>query len=268
MAARRRGRCGRGCAAITSGSSIARRRCSPTRRDRSGAPRRPCWNSIGRATWSRRGVARGRLRMARSRARHLRRPRARLARRRRRKGRADSEVHPRRQLPDADRAQGTGPRAATTRQNLGGAASMTVDRDRQRTVRRRRLRQSSRHRVRRSQTGAYKRHWGAYGKRPDDALFHQRRREAAEPVQRRGAAREPPEPIRSGRSAAAAVPHRPRRPHLARRTRLRLRSHQRSAAGLSQGRHLRQGSVRREADAGQRIGVGSRASRSIRRRRT
>ena len=39
-------------------------------------------------------------------------------------------------------------------------------------------------------TGAYKRHWGAYGKRPDDGYFTQAGEQIAEPVQRRRAKRE------------------------------------------------------------------------------
>ncbi len=46
LAARRRRRCRRGSTAITSGSCIGPRRCSRTRRDRSGVPRRRCSSSI------------------------------------------------------------------------------------------------------------------------------------------------------------------------------------------------------------------------------
>ena len=55
-------------------------------------------------------------------------------------------------------------------QNLGGAGNMVVDARSQRAVRRRRLCQPSRDRVRRDDR-AYKRHWGAYGKKPDDSYF-------------------------------------------------------------------------------------------------
>ena len=70
-----------------------------------------------------------------------------------------------------------------------------------------------------SETGAYKRHWGAYGERAE-------RREDAE--------------IRSGKAAVAAV-RQPGslHPHRQGRAGLRLRPHQQSHASVPQGRHVR-----------------------------
>ena len=73
--------------------------------------------------------------------------------------------------------------------NLGGAANMVVDAEANELyvadgyVNHRVI-------VFDATTGAYKRHWGAYGKRPDDALLHAGRGTIAESVQRRGAERE------------------------------------------------------------------------------
>jgi hypothetical protein len=49
--------------------------------------------------------------------------------------------------------------------HLGGPANFYVGAEDQRDLHRRRLHQQARGRLRRG-TGAYKRHWGAYGKRP------------------------------------------------------------------------------------------------------
>ena len=128
---------------------------------------------------------------------------------------------------------------------------------RQRALRRRRLRQPPRHRLRRDD----RRLQAPLGRLRQEAgrlVLHEGRRSAAGPVQRRGPAREQAEPVRSQRSSAAAVPHRPRRADLERRAGLRLRSHQRSPAGVQEGRHVRAGSVHREGDVRQRLGVGHR----------
>ena len=126
------------------------------------------------------GRARRRLRVAAARARHLRRPPGqRLARRRRRQGRADPEVHAPGQVPAADRPSGPGHAAATTRRTSARAAQHG---------RRSRAPTSSTSPTATSTTasscstpttGAYKRHWGAYGKKPDDCVLHERRRAAA-----------------------------------------------------------------------------------------
>jgi hypothetical protein len=55
-------------------------------------------------------------------------------------------------------------------------------------------------------TGAYKRHWGAYGRRPDDSYFETIGRKAARPVQGRPAEREQAQSVRS--RCAASVPGR------------------------------------------------------------
>ncbi len=83
-----------------------------------------------------------------------------------------------------------------------------------------------------SETGAYKRHWGAYGNRPSDA-------------------KTPPYDPAS-RAVAAIRQSGALHPHLQRRPRLRLRPHQQSAADLPQGRHLRVGAFLRAADPAQR----------------
>ena len=107
----------------------------------------------------------------RPRARHLRRRRGqRVARRRRREGRAAPEVHARGQVPAADRPQGAERRQQRHRRTSAAPANMTVDRAANELyvadgyVNHRVI-------VFDATTGAYKRHWGAYGKRPDDAYF-------------------------------------------------------------------------------------------------
>ena len=139
---------------------------------------------------------------------------------------------------------------------------------RQRAVRRRRLRESSRHRVRRDDAARTNVTGAPTESGPTTAISRAPARSCRARSAARCSTRTSPSQYDPGRSAAAAVPHRPRRAHRARRARLRVRSHQRSHPGVSQGRHVRQGSVRREEDARQRIGVGHCASRSIRRRPT
>ena len=107
-------------------------------------------------------------------------------------------------------------------------------------------------------TGAYKRHWGAYGKRPDDGYFTTARGEAARAVQRRRAEREPAEPVRSERPAGAAVPNRARRAHFERRSGLRLRPHERPSAGVPEKWHVRARGGDCQGHVRQRIGVGRR----------
>ena len=76
-------------------------------------------------------------------------------------------------------------------------------------------------------TGAYKRHWGAYGKKPDDSIkFPPRAQLVAGP-----ASAQFNNPVHAVRGVE-------------RRSRLRRRPDQQSAAGLQAGRNVRQGGVR------------------------
>ena len=102
----------------------------------------------------------------------------------------------------------------------------------QRAVRRRRLLQSPRHRLRRGRPARYKRHWGAYGKRPDDGYKFPPR---AQLVQ--------------GDAAAAVQQPGARGGRVERRARLRRRPHQQPAAGVPARRHVRQGNVHRQDHA-------------------
>ena len=77
-------------------------------------------------------------------------------------------------------------------------------------------------------TGAYKRHWGAYGKKPDDELQVPAARAAD-----------------SGTAAAAVQQSRARGARVERRSRLRRRPHEQPAAGVQARRHVREGSVHR-----------------------
>src|SRR3954447_22836896 len=86
-----------------------------------------------------------------------------------------------------------------------------------------------------SETGAYKRHWGAFGERPSDEK--QSKYDPAKPPSRQFGALHP---YRQGWA------------------RLCLRSDQRSAADFPQGRHLRQRTYFREEDARHRLGLRSR----------
>ena len=152
--------------------------------------------------------------------------RLRVARRQRRQRLADPQVHARRQVPAADR-----PQRAIARQQRHGeprqpGGSSAVD------VAAREVYVADGYRNRRvivfdSETGAYKRHWGAYGKRPSD--------DADAGVRSRGAA---VAPVRQPRALRAAD---------ARRPRLRLRPRQQPRAGLPQGRHVRLRGVLRDA---------------------
>ena len=85
-----------------------------------------------------------------------------------------------------------------------------------------------------AQTGAYKRHWGAYGNKPSDAK--------TPPY-------DPAKPAAAVRQSGALHPHRQGRP------RLRVRSYQRPPAGFSQGRHLRIRTYLREGHARHRLGL-------------
>ena len=177
LAARARSRASPSTRATTSGS------CSAPRRSASGssAPRRirrfgKCCvaappvlvfdqsGNLVRAL----GRARHRLRVARERARHLRRrDRLRLARRQRRQRLADTQVHARRQVPAADRQEraiARQQRHGQPRQPRGHLAS---------TPRRTRCTSPTAIATAASscsipRPGAYKRHWGAYGERPSD----------------------------------------------------------------------------------------------------
>jgi len=106
-------------------------------------------------------------------------------------------------------------------QNLGAAAHMIVDRAANELYVAVRLRQPSHRRLRRDDR-RLQAALGRLRKAPGRRLLHERRRGAAGSVQRQGAEREQAEPVRSERSAAAAVPHRTRGPHLERRAGLRL----------------------------------------------
>ena len=79
-----------------------------------------------------------------------------------------------------------------------------------------------------SETGAYKRHWGAYGEKPDDAAANGSRRSRRSAVQ-------------TVRQCRALRPHRSRRPRLC------VRSEQQPIPDLSQGRPLSEGDLRPEA---------------------
>ena len=76
-------------------------------------------------------------------------------------------------------------------------------------------------------TGAYKRHWGAYGKKPDDT--------------------DPP--VRSGSADSAGVPHGALRADCQRRARVRVRSRQRPHPGVQKRRDLREGNAGCEGHA-------------------
>ena len=109
----------------------------------SGARIRRGWNAA--VVMGRTGQG---LRVAATRARHLRRRRrCGLAGRRRRKGRADSQVHERRTIPSADRAPGERPRQQRRRESWRPGADDRRCRS-ARTVRGRRLREPPRHRLR------------------------------------------------------------------------------------------------------------------------
>ncbi len=97
-------------------------------------------------------------------------------------------------------------------------------------------------------TGKYKRHWGAYGHKPDDADHG---------------------PLQSQRSAAAAVPQsRALRRALARQPAVRLRPRQRPHPGLQTGRHFHQGNVHRQRTRWAPARRGTSRSRRIRSRST
>ena len=89
-----------------------------------------------------------------------------------------------------------------------------------------------------SETGEFKRLWGAYGNKPDDKELR---------------------PLPTERRAAAAVPKSGAlRGYLGRSARLRLRPRQRPAPGVHAGREIREGTVLREGHARIRLGVGHR----------
>ena len=77
-------------------------------------------------------------------------------------------------------------------------------------------------------TGAYKRHWGAYGKKPDDT---------------------DPGPYDPAAPITAGIPHRALRADRQRRPGVRLRPRERPHSGVQKGRHIRQGSADREEHA-------------------
>ena len=91
-------------------------------------------------------------------------------------------------------------------------------------------------------TGNYKRHWGAYGKRPDDDYFKQSGEKLPSPFAALSRTRTSPasttRPPRRRRSSASCT-----RCGFHRRPRLRLRSHQRPHSGVPEGRDVREGSV-------------------------
>ena len=157
---------------ITSGSSIARRRCSRTKRDRSGVRRRRCWSSIadGNVVSSWGGPGDGYEWPDLEHGIYVD-DRARLARRRRREGRADSEVHAPGQVRDADRPQGT-----EHRQQRHAEPRRRREPDhrsrRQRALRCRRLREPPRHRLRRRHRRVQT-PLGRVRQTPDDGYFTQ-----------------------------------------------------------------------------------------------
>ena len=75
-----------------------------------------------------------------------------------------------------------------------------------------------------SETGRYKRHWGAYGNKPDDGV---------------------PVNLRARQAAADTILHRPLRSALERRPGVRLRPAAESRPGVSEGRHVHRRSARR-----------------------
>ena len=90
-----------------------------------------------------------------------------------------------------------------------------------------------------SETGAYKRHWGAYGEKPDDAAA------AAKP--------DPAGPRSKAVRECRALPaNRSRRPRLC------VRSEQQPIPDLSEGRRVSEGDLRREDVGGRRGGGGPR----------
>ena len=152
--------------------------------------------------------------------------------------------------------QGKG-RGSNDTENLGAAAHMVVDRAANELyvadgyVNHRVI-------VFDATTGAYKRHWGAYGKRPDDSYFTKAGEVLPGPFS--GAVQHENKP--SQYDPNGPPPPQFRIVHAVRisqrRPRLRLRSHQRSASGVQEGRHVRPGSLHREGDVRQRIGLGHR----------
>ena len=89
-----------------------------------------------------------------------------------------------------------------------------------------------------AETGKYKRHWGAYGHKPDDTNLG---------------------PLQSRRAARAAVPQScALRRALARQPAVCLRSRERPHPGVQTGWDLREGNIYRQENAGRRIGLGHR----------
>ena len=150
--------------------------------------------------------------------------------------RARAQVLPHRRVPAADRQS----RSERRQRQQDHAQSAGARRGRpggQRGLRRRRPRQPPRRRVRRA-TGAYKRHWGAYGAPPDDAPL--------------GAYDPAAPPAKQFRTVSCVQPRQGRH-------RLRLRSPEQSHPGVQEGRHVRQG--RRSSsktDDWRRLGLGHR----------
>ena len=172
LASRRRRRRGRRSRRITSGSCIGRRRCSRTRRARSGAPRRRCWSSIQQgnlvSSWG--GPGAGYEWPDLEHGIYVDGDNVWLGG----GGEKDAQIlkftrQGKFLMQIGRKGKNTG---SNDTQNLGGAANMTVDRAANELyvadgyVNHRVI-------VFDATTGAYKRHWGAYGKKPDDCYFTQ-----------------------------------------------------------------------------------------------
>ena len=149
-----------------------------------------------------------------------------------------AEVHAGRKIPDADRQARPAARAATMSRTCGcRPRCSSIPRPTKLYV----ADGYGNHRVIvfDADTGKYKRHWGAYGHKPDDADLG--------PLQSR--TRRRPQQFRNPVHCAELVERQPA---------LCLRPRERSHPGLQTGRDLRQGSVHQQGHAGLRLGVGHR----------
>ena len=147
------------------------RRRSIRRRPSAAFRRPPCSSSTRTGSSFRRGAAPGSgyewFTLA---ARHLRRRQGqRLAERQREGRQPDPEVHEQGQVPDADRPLPARTRAATTPRTSEGRRGCSSTR-RPTSCSSPTATSTTASSCSTRTTGAYKRHWGAYGKKPDDSL--------------------------------------------------------------------------------------------------
>ena len=146
------------------------------------------------------------------------------------------EVHAGRKIPDADRQTGQS-KGSNDTENLGLPAKMFVD------PKTNELYVADGYGNNRvivfdADTGKYKRHWGAYGHKPDDTNLGRYNPDA---------------------SAGPAVPQSGAlRRAVERRPAVCLRPRERPHPGVQTGRDVREGSVHRQEHAGRRLGVGHR----------